>query len=83
MHKCSKCGHMNPDYINVCLECGNELDTFTPRNFDDEDDESSEIYEPTQEELNKLRNYNVDIDEILKAQESHMCLGISVNTVGW
>lgn len=41
---------MNPDYINVCLECGNELESFIPRDFSDEEDE---IQEPTQEELNQ------------------------------
>lgn len=58
MHKCNNCGHMNPDYINVCLECGCDLDTFMPRQFNDEVDESEEEYELTQEELNKLRSKN-------------------------
>lgn len=49
---------MNPDYINVCLECGSDLDTFLPRQFDDEVDESEDEYELTQEELNKLRSEN-------------------------
>lgn len=49
---------MNPDFINVCLECGADLDTFLPRQFNDEDDEPEDEYEITQEELNKLRSEN-------------------------
>ena len=48
---------MNPDYINVCMECGNDLETFIPKRFNDEE-ESDEESELTQEELNKLRMEN-------------------------
>ncbi|RAP54391.1 MAG: hypothetical protein BZ137_02435 [Methanosphaera sp. rholeuAM130] len=59
MHKCKNCGHMNPDYINVCLECGSDLDTFIAHKFNDEEvEESEDEYELTQEELNKLRMEN-------------------------
>ncbi len=25
LQKCSKCGYSNPDYVNICVNCGNEL----------------------------------------------------------